>query len=154
MYEINLAKSQSQTCVHFVTDLASAWTDHRMSGLPNRDNQWAYFWSFSNWCKLLLFELMIIQARTWKLCTVAPSFFVCLFAVFLNAFLSMSFHVVRPRNRLCVRFFPLWQFFSVAPEEIRNSNISLCCSIMISFGLHPRWVHPKKKMVKKWCWFV
>ena len=33
--------------------------------------------------------------------------------------------------------------FSVAPAEIRDSNISLYLSIIISFSLHSRWVHPK-----------
>ena len=33
--------------------------------------------------------------------------------------------------------------FSVAVAEIRDSNISLYCSMMISFSLHSRWVHPK-----------
>ena len=32
---------------------------------------------------------------------------------------------------------------SVAPAEIRDSNIFVDSSIIISFGLHSRWVHPK-----------
>ena len=40
-----------------------------------------------------------------------------------------------------------WSFsqpgnFSVAPVEIRDSNIFLCSSIIFSFDLHSRWVHP------------
>ena len=33
--------------------------------------------------------------------------------------------------------------FSIAPAEIRDSNNYLCCSIIISFNLHSRRVHPK-----------
>ena len=36
MYDINLANRLSQACVDFVTDRASLFTDHRMSGLPMR----------------------------------------------------------------------------------------------------------------------
>ena len=36
------------------------------------------------------------------------SSFVCQFTVSLNAFSSMSFHVIRPCSRLCVRLFPPW----------------------------------------------
>ena len=54
----------------------------------------------------------------------------------------MSFHVVRPSYVFCVRFLPSRQFF-VAPAETRDSNIFVYCSVMVSFGLHSRLVHPK-----------
>ena len=69
-------------------------------------------------------------------------FLVFHFTVSLNAFLSMSFRVIGPRYSLCLRFCHPSNF-SVAPAEIRDSNILLYCSIIVSFGLHSRWVHPK-----------
>ena len=35
------------------------------------------------------------------------------------------------------------RYFSVAPAEIRDSNIFLYCPMLVSFVLHSRWVHPK-----------
>ena len=46
----------------------------------------------------------------------------------------------KTRYCLCVRFLPL-QYFSVAPAEIRDSNIFVCSPI-ITLGLHSRSVHP------------
>ena len=40
-------------------------------------------------------------------------------------------------------FFPHPGNFSVATAEIRDSNIFMYSSIIISFGSHSRWVHPK-----------
>ena len=74
------------------------------------------------------------------------SAFFCQLAVSINAFSSLSFHVIGPRA------FFAWGFshpgnFSVAPAEIRDSNLFVHSSLMISFGLHSRWVNPKKT----WC---
>ena len=145
---ISLASRLSHALVHFVTDLASLFADHRDVGSSNscqiqafQDNLRANFWQFSDWLKFLLFELMIIQTRSYDFIKLLH-FLVCQFAVSFNAFLSMSFHVVGPRQRLCVRFLPPGNF-TVAPAEIRDSNILLCCSMIVSFGLHSRWVHPK-----------
>ena len=114
MYEINLSKRLSQACVHLAPDPVSLFTDHGMSSLPIRakykhfkTNCEQYFWFLSNWSKFLLLELMIIQAWAWNFVQLLslPVFQV---AVSLNAFWSMSFHVVGPRNGLCVRFYPSW----------------------------------------------
>ena len=59
-----------------------------------------------------------------------------------NAFLRLSFHVVGPRVNVCTNFLRS-RNFSVAPAEIRDSNISLSSSTILSFGLHSRWVHLK-----------
>ena len=68
-------------------------------------------------------------SKELKLCTIAV-FLICQFTVSLFALLSMSFQSVRPCD-------------SVAPAEIRDSNISQYWSIILSFSLHLRWVHPK-----------
>ena len=85
--------------------------------------------------------MMIIQAGTWNF---AQLFHILVWqlAISLNAFPSMSFRIVGPRNGFCVRFsYP--DNLADAPAEIRDSNISLSCSTIASFGLHSRWVHPK-----------
>ena len=76
---------------------------------------------------------MIIQARAWNFVQLLH-FLVCRFAVSLHPFLSMSFHVVGPRYCLCVRFVPP-RCSSVVPAE--NGPM------IVSFGLHSRWVHPR-----------
>ena len=59
-----------------------------------------------------------------------------------HTFLRMTFHVERPRNSFCVWFLPPRQFFSCSS---RNSwfEYFLDSSRTVSFGLHPRWEHPK-----------
>ena len=74
----------------------------------------------------------------------------CLTAVFLfvsSKYLSMHFRACPSISYDHATVFA-WGFthpgkFSVAPAEIRDSSIFLYSSIMISFGLHSRWVHPK-----------
>ena len=44
---VDLAERQSQACVHLVTDLASSFTNHRMSGLPIR----ARYKHFKKFCE-------------------------------------------------------------------------------------------------------
>ena len=69
-----------------------------------QDNLWANLWHFfSNWFEFLLY--LIIQTRAWDFVKLLH-FLVFQFTVSLNAFLSMSFHVVRPRYGFCLRFFP------------------------------------------------
>ena len=72
MYAIKRAERPPQTLVHFVTALASLFTDQRTSNLPIRaaykhcgDNLRAYFWQVSNWFQFLLCEVMVVQARSW-----------------------------------------------------------------------------------------
>ena len=78
--------------------------------------------TISNWFKFLFLEMVIIQVRTWDFVQL-PCLFIRQLAVSFNAFLSMSFHVVRPRNSLCVSFSRL---------------------VIFSWSsLHSRWVHPK-----------
>ena len=83
MYEINLAKRLSHAPVHLVTDRASMFTDHTMSGLPIRAmyKQVKTIW-FTNGLKFILFEIIFVQPGS-------------------------------------------------------------CTFIIIPFGLHWRWVHPK-----------
>ena len=48
-----------------------------------------------------------------------------------------------PRWSFCARFVSHPGNFSVAPAEIRDSNILLYCPMIFSLGLHSRWAHPK-----------
>ena len=106
--KFNLAKRLSLARVHFVTALASLLTDHINVWSTDacqvqacQDNLWAHFRLFSNWFKLFLFELVIIQAGTWNFVELLH-FFVYQHAVSLSAFSSMSFHVVGPRDTLVI----------------------------------------------------
>ena len=73
------------------------------------------------------------------------SFSVFLFAnsqhrsVHFRACHSMSWN----HTEVCARGLSHPGNFSVAPAEIRDSNIFLNCSMIVSFGLHSRWVHPE-----------
>ena len=65
------AKRLSQTRVHIVTDLASLFTDQRMSGLPIlakykhfKKNLWAHFGHFSNRPQFFFLEVTVVQ--TWS----------------------------------------------------------------------------------------
>ena len=64
---------------------------------------WTNFSQFSNWFQLFLLELRVIQARIWNLAELLHSP-ACQFTVSLNAFLSMSLHVVGPGYSFRVRF--------------------------------------------------
>ena len=63
-------------------------------------------------------------SREMKPCTIALSF-CCQFTIPFNASLSMTFHVVIPRDSYCVRSLPPGNF-SVGPTEIRDSNVIFC----------------------------
>ena len=89
-----------------------------------QDNLWAYFWQFSNWFKFFFLEMMLIQARTWNFVQVL-CLFVRQFTIFLNSFLSMSFNVVGPRNRFCVKFFPPLYFFSCSSRNSLSEHFSV-----------------------------
>ena len=106
-----------------------------------QDNLWAYIWHFSNWFNFFLLEVVIIQARSWDFVQLF-CLFIRQFTISFNALFRMTFHIVRPRDSFCVRRLQPSNF-SVALAENRDSNIFVYCSIMISFGLHSRWVHPK-----------
>ena len=84
----------------------------------------------------------------------------CIVAVFFarsqylsTHFLNLSFHIRRTTLPSLREAFPTLVIFSVAPAEFRDSYILACSSIMTSFGLHSRRVHPKYS-IKKWSWFV
>ena len=46
------------------------------------------------------------------------------------------------RHCLCVRLLPLHVMFCCSSRNI-NANIFIFCSMILSFGLYTRWVHPK-----------
>ena len=68
--------------------------------------------------------------------------FVCQFTIFLNAF----FEHVLPCRRTTQQFLPenfsILIIFQLLQQKILDSNTCLCSSILISFNLHSRWVHP------------
>ena len=83
-------------------------------------------------------------SKDWKPCVIALPFYLPIRKTFPRIFE----HVV-PRHRATQLFshvaFPILVNF-VVPAEIRDSNIFLYSSIIVSFGLHSRWVHPE------WTW--
>ena len=113
MYAIKRAERPPQTLVHFVTALASLFTDQRTSNLPIRaaykhcgDNLRAYFWQVSNWFQFLLCEVMVVQARSWDSVQRLCPFYLSIHD--FNALFRMTFHIVWPRDSFCVRFLPPW----------------------------------------------
>ena len=117
MYEVNRTKRSSQALVHFVTALASLFTDHGMSGLPLRAKyrQFTDARQFSHCVQLSLLELVIVKRRR-------GDFMHC--SVFLlAAFLCVSFPCRRTTRDLCAHFFPESGNFSAAIAEVRDSNI-------------------------------
>ena len=107
--------------------------------------------------KLLTILQMIRVPPAWiddhpgkglRLCTVAP--FSCLLIRSITQRIVEHVLPCRKATLLFVReVFPIPVIFSVAPAEKRDSNIFLYCSIIVSFGLHSRWVHPKYTSSRK-----
>ena len=103
MYEICLANRLSHAWIHSVTDLASLLTDHRMSGRPIR----AKYKHFKTICEQTSDDSPTDSSSSclnwWssrqglKNFVQLLHFLVCQIAVPLDAFLSMSLHVVGPR---------------------------------------------------------
>ena len=80
----------------------------------------------------------IIQIRAWDFVVKLLHFFVFQFTVSLNAFLSMSFHVVRPRYCVCLRFSPSGQFFVCFSRNTRFKHLLILfnnCFIRFAFPL-------------------
>ena len=97
-------------------------------------------------------KLMIIQARTWNFVYLLH-FLVCQFTVSLNAKSSMSFHVVGPCHKLCVRLFPPWQLFSCSSRNVWFKHLCVFLKnnfIRFAFTLSTSQVF----VIKKWSWFV
>ena len=133
MQEINRAKRLSQAPVRLVGDRASLFTDQRMSCLQNlakknKRLKKIFEHTFDNSPTDSSSRKSAHPSMDLNLCITAQSF-----AILLDAFLSMSFHVVRPCDRLRVRFVPRGSF-SVAVAEIRDWNISLDYSKILSFA--------------------
>ena len=117
-----------------------------------QDNLWANFWQVSNWFKFHFLEMVIIKARIWN-------FEELLFFLFASP-QHLTTHFFACPSISCDHATVIaWGFshpgnFRVAPAEVRDSNIFVYFSKVISFGLHSRWVHPKVFVITKWSWFV
>ena len=99
------------------------------------------------WTMFPLIQVLLVwiddhPSTDLKLCEAAP-----LFCVPTRSIAQRIFEHVLPCRRTTPpslrEAFSHPGNFSVAPPEMRDSNIFVCCSIMISIGLHSRWVHPK-----------
>ena len=139
----------SHAWVHFVIDLANLFTDHKMSGSANscqvqafKDNLWASLWQFSQLIPVPPFWTDGRPSKDEKLCKVAPHS--CLP---IHSIAQRIFEHVLPccgTTLLFVREIMCHPgHFSVAPAEVRDSNIFVYCSMSASWGLHSLWVHPK-----------
>ena len=138
IYEINLASRRSRAPVHLVSDLASSFADQRMSSLPYRA-KYRHFKTISGHT----FDNSPTDSSSSLDSSQCPS----------THFWACPFHVGDHANVFA------WGFchpgtFSVAPAEIRDSNIffncSKNCSLWFAFTLHTSQIY----MVKKWSWFV
>ena len=119
------------------------WTADARQEKAFQDDVGAYFWQFSHRLQLFWFELVVVEKRYGNF---IYNCFVFLFAnsqYLSTQFLCISFHVVRQCHYLFISSSRIWQL-SVAPAEIRDSNIIRYPSTRFWFGLHSRWVHPKK----------
>ena len=136
MYETNLAKRLPQVCVHLMTARASLLTDHRMSGLPFR----AKYKHVKTICHHTFDNYPTDSSSSclnrWSSKQGLETFFICSTFLFANS----HYRTMQPLLR-DVSSNP--GSFSVAVAEIRDSNISLYSFLLIAFGLHSRWVHPK-----------
>ena len=147
MYAIKRANRLSQAPVHCVTARVNLFTDQTMSSLPIRAK-------YKHYKSILLTLLQLIpvppSARTWDVAQLFLLF--CQFAISLDVFLSMSFHVVGPRNRLCVRFFPPWQLFSCSSRNSWFEHLCILfnkCFIRFAFTLTTSQIY----VVKKCGWY-
>ena len=84
---------------------------------------------FSNRFQVLLLEVMVVQAKSWDFVQLL-CLFVCQLTMSFNANFRMTFHVVGPRDRFCVKCLPV-------------SNMFLNSSIVVFVRLASRWLHPK-----------
>ena len=145
--------------VHFVTDLASLFTEHKMSGRPIRakckhcqEIFWAHFWQFSNWFQFIFFWTDGRPNKDEKFCRVAQPSYLPIHSIVHRIFE----HVLpcRGPRPLCAR-------------EVSAIPVIFCCSsrntwcehrcvlfndcfIRFAFSLSASQIH----VVKKWCGFI
>ena len=156
MFQIKRTKRLSQAPVHFVSARAGLLTDQKMSGLPIL-TEYTQFNIIREQTSASSPTDSTSSCLNWWSSRQGLDFvqllhlIVCQFAVSLGTFLRVSFHVMRPSDRLRVNdhaiVFP-WDFsqpgdLSVALAEIRDSNIFLYSSLIFSFDLHSHWVRKK-----------
>ena len=121
------AKSESwnsaslHCCAVFAT-WQSLFTDQRMSGLPMRA-RYGHFRTISEQTLTILLlpqvfflELMVIKAWRGDFVQLL-SCFICQFATPFRTFLRMTFHVIRPRDSIRVRFLPTTQCISCSSRN-------------------------------------
>ena len=136
-----------------MTDLTSLSTDHKMLSRPIR----AKYKHFKTICEQSsdnsptdsnssFFELMVVQTRMRNFVKLLH-FLVCQFTVSLNALLSMSFHIVRPRYCLYLRFFPpgIFQLHQQKFAIQTFSQIVQHFFICFAFTLSASHIHVVKK---------
>ena len=127
----------------FVDRPQNVWSSNSCQVRAFSDNLWANFWQFTHWSKLRLSWNEDHSSMQGLETLYSCSVFLLANSHYLSTyFLSMSFHVVGPRSRLCVSCSHPGNF-SVVPPEKRNPNTSVDRSIIVSSGSHSRCVHPK-----------
>ena len=138
MFEIQAAGRLSQTLVHTVTYRASlfCWPKTGMSSNSYQiqalqDYMWAYFWQFSNWFQFILLEMMVIEAGKWRLCATTMFFSMPIGRTSLCTFFACP-SISNDNATVFAQVFSHPGNFSVAPTEVRDSNVKIS-----------RWVHPK-----------
>ena len=128
VWKINQAKLVSQDLVHSVTARSSAFTDQRMPTLPMlaASKHWNticehIFGQLSNRYQLFFLETVVVHARGWD------------FEQLLRPSISYDHATVFDVKFQSPKWFLSW--------SCRGPRLH--SSIILSFGLHSRWVHPK-----------
>ena len=117
--------------------------------VPNTSISWQFVSTLVIILKLIQIPPVWIddhRNKDLKLCKIAPVSD-CQLAISLNAFSSMPLNVLEPSHCFWVNLFPTW-YFSVAPTEIRDSNIfckSLNDFIRFAFTLSTSQIYVMKK---------
>ena len=142
----------SQALVHFVSDLASLFTDHRISGLPIRAKYKYFRTIWEHTFDISPTDFKSFSLKWWSSMHGVDTLWSCWVACLLthNILPHISWHDL-PCHRTTKRFsdFPSMVIFSVAPAEILDSNMALYLSTISLLLSHFLWVHPRKHDQRK-----
>ena len=156
MQDIKRFRRLSQALVHFVIDLASLFTDHRISGLPLRAKykHFRTIWkhTFGNsLCRFqfFLFKVMVIDA--WiRYFVEMLSRLVCELTTTFHTFLGMTFHIIGQRRN--TKILGVWKFFSSPRGNSRFKHGSAIVNDIFAYFTLTLSAY-QVYMIKERCWF-
>ena len=129
----------------FVDRPQNVWSSNSCHVQACQDNLWANFWQFSTDSSSSCLNAWIHDRpnKDAKLCIVAPSFCLPIRSTDLHIFE----HVIPFRGTTMKFLRRVCHILAISQllQQIYLTHISffLNCSIIVSFGLHSRWMHPK-----------